>query len=87
MNIVKYSYKFIWQGWTSLRVQLQRQRKMAAIFFLRCNHLAKVVLSGTPFLRPVQYDLMFLDSVQYGNILHVFTNANSRERFPGFIII
>ena len=28
---------------------------------------------------------MFLDSVQYGNLLHVFTNANSKERFPGYI--
>ena len=37
-------------------LQLQRQRKMAARFFLHGDHLAKVVLSGTPFLRPVQYD-------------------------------
>ena len=54
---------------------LQRQRKMAARFFLHGDHLAKVVLSETPFLRPVQYDRMFLDSVQYGNQLHVFANA------------
>ena len=67
-------------------LQLQRQRKVAARFFLHCDHLAKVVLSGTPFLRPVQYDRMFLDSAQYGNLLHVFTNANSRERFPWYII-
>ena len=60
---------------------------MAARFFLHGDHLTKVVLSGTPFLRPVQYDRMFLDSVQYGNLLHVFANANSRERFPGYIII
>ena len=59
---------------------------MAARFFLHCDHLAKVVLLGTPFLRPVQYDRTFLESVQYGNLLHVFTNANSRERFPGYII-
>ena len=61
------------------------QRKMAARFFVHCDHLAKVVLSGTPllrpvqydktFLRPMQYDRTFLDSVQYGNLLNVFTNA------------
>ena len=32
-------------------VQLKWQRKMAARFFLYDNHLAKVVLSGTCFLR------------------------------------
>ena len=62
-----------------------RQRKMAARFFLHDDHLAEAVLSGTPplrpvqddrtFLRPVQYDRTFLDSVQYGNLLNVFTNA------------
>ena len=52
-------------------------RKMAARFFLHGDHLPKVVLSGTPFLSPVLYDRMYLDSVQYGNLLHVFTNANS----------
>ena len=66
-------------------LQPHRQRKMAARFFLHGDHLAKVVLSGTPLLRPVQYDrtflrLMqydrtFLDSVQYGNLLNVFANA------------
>ena len=66
-------------------LQSHRQRKMAARFFLHDDHLAKEVLSGTPllrpmqyermFLRPVQYDRTFLDSVQYGNILNVFTNA------------
>ena len=66
-------------------IQSHRQRKMAARFFLHGDHLAKVVLSGTPLLRPVQYDRMFLrpvqydrtflDSVQYGNLLHVFTNV------------
>ena len=66
-------------------LQLHRQRKMAARFFLIGDHLAKVVLSGKPllrpvqydrtFLRPVQYDRTFLDSVQYGNLLNVFTNA------------
>ena len=66
-------------------LQLHWQRKMAARFFLHGNHLAKVVLSGTPLLRPVQYertfldsvqyDRTFLDSVQYGNLLQVFTNA------------
>ena len=66
-------------------LQSHRQRKMAAGFFLHGDHQAKVVLSGTPFLRPVQYDRTFLrpvqydrtflDSVQYGNILNVFTNA------------
>ena len=70
----------------SLLLQLLPQRKMAARFFRHGDHLAKVVLSGTPFLRPVQYDRMFLASVQYGNLLHVFTNANSRELFPGYII-
>ena len=66
-------------------LQSHRQRKMAARFFLHGDHLAKVVLSGTPLLRhvqydrmfliPVQYDRTFLDSVQYGNLLDVFTNA------------
>ena len=42
-----------------------RQRKMAARFFLHGDHLAIVVLSGTPLLRPVQYDRTFLRSVQY----------------------
>ena len=60
-------------------LQLQGERKMATRFFLHGDHLAKVVLSGTPFLRPIHYDRMFLDSVQYGNLLHVFTNASSRE--------
>ena len=65
-------------------LQLHRQRKMAARFFLHGDHLAKVVLLGTPllrpvqydrtFLRPVQYDRTFLDSLQYGNLLDVFTN-------------
>ena len=69
----------------SLFLQLNRQRKMAARFFLHGDHLAKVVLLGTPllrpvqydrtFLRPVQYDRTFLDSVQYGNLLDVFTNT------------
>ena len=67
-------------------LQSQRQIKMPARFFLPGDHLAKVVLSGTPllrpvqydrtFLRPVQYDRTFLVSVQYGNLLNVFTNAN-----------
>ena len=66
-------------------LQSHRQRKMAARFFLHGDHLAKGVLSGTPLLRPVQYDRTFLrpeqydrtflDSVQYGNLLNVFTNA------------
>ena len=64
-------------------LQLHRQRKMAARFFLYVEHLAKVVLSGRPllpvqyertFLDSVQYDRTFLDSVQYGNLLTVFTN-------------
>ena len=69
----------------SLFLQSHRQRKMAARFFLHGDHLVKVVLLGTPFLRPVQYDRTFLrpvqydrtflDSVQYGNLLNVFTNA------------
>ena len=69
----------------SLFLQSHRQRKMAARFSLHGDHLAKVVLSGMPlhrpvqydrtFLRPVQYDRTFLDSVQYGNLLNVFTNA------------
>ena len=62
------------------------KEKMAARFFLHGDHLVKVVLSETPFLRPVQYDRMFLDSVQYENLLHVFSNANSREQFSGYII-
>ena len=66
-------------------LQSHRQRKMASRFFLNDDHLSKVVQSGTPllrpvqydrtFLRPVQYDRTFLDSVQYGNLLNVFTNA------------
>ena len=66
-------------------LQSHRQRKMPARFLFHFDHRAKVVLSGTPllrpeqydrtFLRPVQYDRGFLDSVQYGNILNVFTNA------------
>ena len=46
-------------------LQSQRQRKMAARFFLHGDHLAKVVLSKTPLLRPVQYDRTFLRPVQY----------------------
>ena len=66
-------------------LQSHRQRKMAARFFLHGDHLAKVVLLGTPllrpvqydrtFLRPVQYDTTFFDSMQYGNLLNAFTNA------------
>ena len=56
-------------------LQSHRQRKMAAKFFLHGNHLAKVVLSGKPLLRPMQYDRTFIDSVQYGNLLNVFTYA------------
>ena len=66
-------------------LQSHRQRKMAAKSFLHGDHPAKVVLSGTPLLRPVQYDRMFLsplqydgtflDPVQYGNLLNVLTNA------------
>ena len=41
-------------------LQSHRQRKMAARFFLHGDHLAKVVLSGTPLLRPVQNDRTFL---------------------------
>ena len=67
--------------------QLHRQRKMAARFFLHGDHHAKVVPSGMPLLRPVQYHRTFLDSVQYENLLHVFTNANSMEPFSGYIII
>ena len=43
-------------------LQLNRQRIMAARFFLHADHLAKVVLSGTPLLKPSQYDRTFLDS-------------------------
>ena len=46
-------------------LQSHRQRKMAARFFLHGDHLAKVVLSGTPLLRPEQYDRTFLRPVQY----------------------
>ena len=67
-------------------LQLHRQRKMAARFFLHGDHLAKVVLLGTPRLRPVQYDRTFLDSVQYGNLLDDFTNAIWMEQFSGYII-
>ena len=44
-------------------LQSHRQRKMAARFFLHGNHLAKVVLSGTPLFRSVQYDITFLRPV------------------------
>ena len=77
-------------------LQSHRQRKMAARFFLHGDHLAKVVMSETPllrpvqydrtFLRPVQYDRTFLDSVQYWNLLNVFTNAIWMEQFSGYII-
>ena len=77
-------------------LQLNRQMKKAARFFLHGDHLAKVVLLGTPllrpvqydrtFLRPVQYDRTFLNSVQYGNLLDVFTNAIRMEQFSGYII-
>ena len=40
------------------------------ICFNQYFKVLKVVLWGTPFLRPVQYDRMFVDSVQYGNLLH-----------------
>ena len=56
-------------------LELHRQRKMAARFLLHGEHLAKVVLSGMPLLRPLQYDRTFLDSMQHGNLLKVFTNA------------
>ena len=56
------------------------------------DHLAKEVLSGTPLLRPMQYDRTFfdsvqyertfLDSVQYGKLLTFFT----LEQFSGYII-
>ena len=69
----------------NLQFLQSRQRTMAVRFFLHGDHLAKVVLSGTPLLRPVQYDRTFLrhvqyertflDSVQYENLLNVFTNA------------
>ena len=36
-------------------LQLHPQRKMAARFVLHGDHHVKVVLSGTPLLRPVQY--------------------------------
>ena len=38
---------------------------MSARFFFHGDHLAEVVLPGTPFLRPGQYRLTFLDSGQY----------------------
>ena len=67
-------------------LQLHRQTKMAARFFLHGDHHAKVVPLGTPLLRPVQYHRTFLDSMQYENLLHIFTNANSMEPFSGYII-
>ena len=67
-------------------LQLHRQRKMAARFILHGDHLAKVVLLGTSLLRPVQCDRTFLDSVQYGNLLDVFTYAICMEQFSGYII-
>ena len=67
-------------------LQLHRQRKIAARFFLHGDHHAKVVPLGAPLFRPVQYHRTFLDSVQYENLLHVFTNANSMEPFSGYII-
>ena len=78
--------------------------RKAAIFFLHDVHLVKLVLSGTPLLRTVQYDRTFLDNVKYElrsvkyvrtfldnvkyeHLLKIFTNANWREQFAGFIII
>ena len=52
-----------------LFLQLHRQRKMAARFFLHGDHQAKVIRSGTPLLRPVQYYRTFLDSMQYETLL------------------
>ena len=40
-------------------VQLKSKRKMAARYFFNGNQLAKVVLPGTCFLGPVQYDRTF----------------------------
>ena len=51
--------------------------------FLHDDHMAKVVLSGTALLRPVQYGRTFLDNAKYENLLHVFTNANPREQLSG----
>ena len=53
-------------------LQLHRQRKMAARFVLHGDHQTKVVLSGTPLLRPVLYHRTFLDSVQYENFIACF---------------
>ena len=62
-------------------LQSHRQRKMAARFFLHGGHLAKVVLSGTPLLRPVQYNRTSHRPVQYGR-----TFLDSMEQFSGYII-
>ena len=45
-------------------LQMARKKKMAAIFFLRGDHLAEVDMSGTPLLKAVQYHRTFLDNVE-----------------------
>ena len=39
------------------------------------------------FLDSVQDDRTFLESVQYGNLLQVFTNVIRMKQFSGYIII
>ena len=59
-------------------LQLHRQRKMTTRLFLHDIHLAKVVLLGMSFLRPIQYARIKHENTKYENRLHVFFNANSR---------
>ena len=46
--------------------------------FLHDENIAKVVtvLSGMCFPRPVHYDRIFHDNIEYENIFKVFSNAN-----------
>ena len=53
-----YVYRFCYFAVSSAPAGI----KMAARFSLHGDHLAKVGLSGTPLLRPGQYNRTFLDS-------------------------
>ena len=70
-------------------LQLYRQRKMAARFFYHGDHLAKVVLSGTPLLRPAKaprIDIFFCIATKKRSIsLQFKTNRRSRPSLPAFV--
>ena len=62
---------------------------MAARFFLHGDHhLAKVVPSGTPLLRPGQYHRTFLERVVSKYVYCMFLSMQIQgRRFHGYIII